>query len=306
MTGFFTARWPALGTSASVAVSEAHALRPARLAVEKELAAIDLSCSRFRDDSDLSHLNAMAGRPVPVGPALFEAIVVALRAAELTDGAVDPTIGEALVLTGYDRSFSMGLQEPAHPLSARRVPGWRGVSLHRVGRRVTIPRGVRLDLGATAKALAADRAAAAAAEAADGSGVLVNLGGDIAVAGSAPSGGWPVRVADDHQAPADAPGQSLTIRSGGLATSSTTVRRWGRASHHIIDPQTGRPAESRWRTVSVAAGTCVDANTASTAALVRGDDAPEWLEAHGMPARLVDRDGEVLTVASWPEELVAA
>jgi thiamine biosynthesis lipoprotein len=306
VTGFPTARWPALGTTAGVAVCEAHALRPARLAVEMELAAIDLSCSRFRDDSDLSHLNARAGRPVPVGPLLFEAIVVALRAAELTDGAVDPTIGGALILAGYDRDFSRGLQEPAHPLSVRRVPGWRGVSVDRAPRRVTIPRGVRLDLGATAKALAADRAAAAAAEAAGGSGVLVNLGGDIAVAGSAPSGGWPVRVADDHQAPAGAPGQSLTIRSGGLATSSTTVRRWGRAGHHIIDPRTGRPAESRWRTVSVAAGTCVDANTASTAALVRGDDAPEWLEAHGMPARLVARDGEVLTVASWPEELVAA
>jgi thiamine biosynthesis lipoprotein len=136
--------------------------------------------------------------------------------------------------------------------------------------------------------------------------VLVNLGGDIAVAGRPPPAGWTVRVADDHQAPADAPGQSLTIHSGGLATSSTTVRRWGRSSHHIIDPRTGRPAESRWRTVSVAAGNCVDANTASTAAIVKGDDAPAWLGARGMPARLVDRDGGVLTVAGWPEELVAA
>jgi FAD:protein FMN transferase len=115
-----------------------------------------------------------------------------------------------------------------------------------------------------------------------------------------------MRVTDDHRATIDAPGQSLTVLSGGLATSSTTVRRWGRASHHIIDPQTGRPAESRWRTVSVAAGSCVDANTASTAAIVRGDDAPAWLEARRMPARLVDRNGEVLTVAGWPEELVAA
>lgn len=306
MTEFSTARWPALGTTASVVVCEAHALRHARVAVEAELAAMDLSCSRFRNDSDLSHLNAMGGRPVPVGPLLFEAIVVALRAAELTAGAVDPTIGEALLLAGYDRDFSSGLVERARPLSARRVRGWRAVSVDHARRRVTLPRGVQLDLGATAKALAADRAATAAAEAADGGGVLVNLGGDIAVAGPPPPGGWPVRVTDDHGAPPDAPGQSLTIRSGGLATSSTTVRRWGRASHHIIDPRTGRPAASRWRTVSVAAASCVDANTASTAAIVRGDDAPAWLEAHGLPARLVDRDGEVLTVANWPEKLIAA
>lgn len=304
MTAFSTARWPALGTTASVTVCEAPALTAARAAVEEELAAIDRSCSRFRDDSDLTRLNAMAGRPVPVGPLLLEAILAALRAAELTDGAVDPTIGEALILAGYDRDFSVGLKQPAHPLSARRVPGWWAVSVDHALRRVTTSRDVRLDLGATAKALAADRAAAAAA--AGGSGVLVNLGGDIAVAGSPPLNGWPVRVADDHQAPPDAPGQWLTIRSGGLATSSTTVRRWGLASHHIIDPRTGRPAASRWRTVSVAAASCVDANTASTAAIVRGDDAPAWLEAHGLPARLVDRNGEVLTVASWPEELIAA
>lgn len=301
-----TVRWPALGTTVGVAVCEDAALGDARVAVEAELAAIDLSCSRFRDDSGLTRLNTMAGRPVPVGPLLLEAIVVALRAAELTEGAVDPTIGEALLLAGYDQDFSVGMREPALRLSARRVPGWQAVSVDLALRRVTIPRGVRLDLGATAKALAADRAAAAAAAATGGSGVLVNLGGDIAVAGSAPSGGWPVRVAEDHRAPADAPGQSLTIRSGALATSSTTVRRWGRTSHHIIDPQTGRPAESRWRTVSVAAGNCVDANTASTAAIVQGEGAPEWLQARGMPARLVDRHGKVLTVASWPEELVAA
>jgi thiamine biosynthesis lipoprotein len=300
------ARWEALGTTVSVAVSEARALGGARAAVESELTAIDLSCSRFRDDSELSRLNAMAGRPVPVGPLLIEAVLVALRAAELTDGAVDPTIGQALLLAGYDRDFAAGLREHVPRVLARRVPGWRGVSVDRALRRVTIPRGVRLDLGATAKALAADRAAAAAAEATGGVGVLVNLGGDIAVAGSAPSGGWPVQVADDHRAPAGAPGQSLTIHSGALATSSTTVRRWGRTSHHIIDPQTGRPAESRWRTVSVAAGSCVDANTASTAAIVQGDDAPAWLEARGLPARLVDHHGDVLPVASWPEELVAA
>jgi thiamine biosynthesis lipoprotein len=300
-----TAVWPALGTTASVVVADADALAAARAAVTAELAAIDAACSRFRDDSELTRLNAAAGRPVPVSPLLLEAVEVALRAAALTGGAVDPTVGEALVLAGYDRDFALGLEEPVRPLRARRVRGWRTIAVDRIRGRVTVPSGVRLDLGATAKALAADRAAAAAARA-GGCGALVNLGGDIAVAGEPPPGGWSVRVADDHRATPDAPGQTLTIGSGGLATSSTTVRRWGRAGHHIIDPRTSRPADSRWRTVSVAAATCVDANTAATAAIVRDGDAPAWLEAVTLPARLVDRDDRVLAVAGWPAERVAA
>jgi FAD:protein FMN transferase len=173
-------------------------------------------------------------------------------------------------------------------------------------RAVRLPRGVRLDLGATAKALGADRAAVAAASGGPGVGLLVNLGGDIATAGPAPSGGWRVRVADDHRAAADAPSQTIAIRSGGLATSSTTVRRWGAGAHHIIDPRTGLPAVSRWRTVSVAAATCVDANIASTAAVVLGDDAPDWLSERALPARLVEHEGGVRSTAGWPLELVAA
>jgi thiamine biosynthesis lipoprotein len=295
-----TARWPALGTTASVVVTDPGALAAARAAVEAELAAIDLACSRFRADSGLSRLNAGAGRPVRVDALLLEAIEVALRAAALTGGIVDPTIGRALILAGYDRDFA-ALAPARTRIRAVRVEGWRVVEVDRGRSEVRVPRGVSLDLGATAKALAADRAAAAAAP-----GVLVNLGGDIAVAGPAPQGGWPVRVADHHLAPADAPAQIVALSCGGLATSSTTVRRWGPSAHHIIDPRTGRPAESRWRTVSVAAASCVDANVASTAAIVIGHEAPGWLEARRLPARLVAHDGEVVTVAGWPQELVAA
>jgi FAD:protein FMN transferase len=299
-----TARWPALGTTASVVVSDRLELAAARAAVEAELAAIDLACSRFRPDSDLSRVNAGAGRPVRVGALLLDALDVALRAAALTGGIVDPTIGRALILAGYDRDFATMAHARAR-LVATRVEGWQTVSVDRVRREVHVPRGVILDLGATAKALAADRAAATAS-AASGAGVLVNLGGDIAVAGPAPSGGWTVRVADDHRAPAGAPGQTLAIGSGGLATSSTTARRWGKDAHHLIDPRTGLPAESPWRTVTVAAATCVDANIASTAAIVLGHAAQDWLEARGLPARLVDHEGETLALAGWPRELAAA
>jgi thiamine biosynthesis lipoprotein len=176
-------------------------------------------------------------------------------------------------------------------------------------RRVRLPIGVQLDLGATAKALAADRAAALALVAGDAEGALVNLGGDISTAGVAPAGGWLVRVTDRQDAPPGAPGQVVTMSSGGLATSSVTARRWrrrGGMAHHILDPRSGRPAVEHWRTVSVAAATCVDANIASTAAIVLGDRAVPWLEAARMPARLVCADGRPELVCGWPAETAVA
>jgi thiamine biosynthesis lipoprotein len=236
-----------------------------------------------------------------------EAIAVALRAAQLTDGDVDPTVGAAMAALGYDRDFA---QVPrtgpaAAPVTVRTVPGWRKVHLE--DRRLRLPAGVRLDLGATAKAWAADRAAARIAER-FGCGVLVSLGGDIAVAGPAPHDGWRIRVQDVTGSPDDPPDGPYTliaIRDGGLATSSTTARRWQRGGdvlHHILDPRTSRPAESVWRTVSVAAGSCADANAASTAAVIRGRRALGWLAGLGLPSRLVDTTGVVFAVAGWPEE----
>ena len=299
------ATWSALGTTASLWLSDSAALSRARRIVEDELAAIDLACSRFRHDSELSRVNAAGGARVAVSPLMLEAVTVALRAAELTDGIVDPTVGEALILAGYDRDFAELDGEPP-VLVGRRVPGWTQVSLDRARRTLRVPHGTLLDLGATAKALAADRAAAAVAAELPGLGVLVNLGGDLATGGPAPAGGWLVRIADDHNAPADEPGPVVAIGSGALATSSTTVRRWGKTAHHLIDPRTGLPAVSPWRTVSVAAASCVDANTASTAAIVLDYDAPKWLAERKLPARLVDHDGRVTAVAGWPAEAVAA
>ena len=301
------AAWPALGSTAAIRVSDAAALDAAREVVEAELAAIDLACSRFRDDSELIALNALAGRPVRVSPLLLEAVQAAVWAARASDGDVDLTIGRALALAGYDRDFGE-LVPSGTPLRATAVTGWRAIVVDREASTVRVPRGVEIDLGATAKALAADRAARAAAER-TGGGVLVNLGGDIAVAGPPPAGGWLVRVCEDHRSTSDAEGQTVAILDGGLATSSTTVRRWRRGgdeAHHIIDPGSGLPAAEVWRTVSVAAATCVDANTASTAAIVRGHPASAWLEAAGLPARLVAADGSVVTTAGWPAEALAA
>jgi thiamine biosynthesis lipoprotein len=177
-------------------------------------------------------------------------------------------------------------------------------------RQVRVPAGVVLDLGATAKALAADRAAATIA-AELGCGVLVNLGGDIRVAGPPPAEGWRIGIADDAGFDAGPPTghrHAVLICTGGLATSGTTVRSWRRGGarlHHIVAPATGLPARSCWRAVSVAAATCVDANTASTAAILRGERAVTWLAGLGLPARLVRHGGEAVTVAGWPPDAPA-
>jgi thiamine biosynthesis lipoprotein ApbE len=306
------ASWQALGTSVVVRVCDPRALPAACARVARELAAIDAACSRFRADSELTRLNAHAGRAMTVSPLLLEALEVALRAAECSDGDVDPTVGRALELAGYDRDWQLleapaGQPELATTITARIRSGWRAISLDCESASVRLPAGVKLDLGASAKAWAADRAAAAAVLAAD-CGVLVSLGGDIATAGSAPDGGWRIRVTDDHRSDPSAPGQTISICSGGLATSSTTVRRWrhgGHTMHHIIDPDTGAPVRETWRTVSVAAATCADANTAATASLIRAAAAPVWLQELGLPGRLVDRAGNVMTAAGWPADLDA-
>lgn len=301
------ASFPALGSTAVVVVTERDALDDAVASVRTTVDAFDRACSRFREDSELSALNRAAGRTVAAGPLLVEAVAAAVRAAELTDGDVDPALGGALVALGYDRDFALGLDgrgsAAAPAVTFATVPGWRTIRVDVRAGTIGLGFGVTLDLGATAKALASDHAAAAAAETV-GCGALVSLGGDIATAGEAPGEGWRIRVTDDHRSGLDAPGQWVTIRSGGLATSSTTTRRWrsgGADVHHLLDPESGRPAGGYWRTVSVAAASCLDANIATTASIVRGRRAASWLSELALPARLVNGVGRVLHLAGWPE-----
>ncbi len=292
----------ALGTTARVVTHRGDPDRALEL-VAAELELVEQACSRFRGDSDLTRVNESPGRPVRVDRRLVQAVEVAIRAARVTDGRVDPTIGNALCLLGYDDDFAAIAEgRPARAVRARPVPGWQCIVVDRVRSTIRLPAGVRIDLGATAKAAAADQAARLVHETLGG-GVLVSLGGDVSVAGAAPDGGWPVRITDDHTAPPDSPGETVSIVSGGLATSSVTVRRWAQGDeprHHLLDPATGLPVDGPYRTVSVAAGTCVDANIATTAALVLGAGAPDWLAVRGLPARLTRHDGNVESVGRWP------
>jgi thiamine biosynthesis lipoprotein len=294
----------ALGGSVRVIVTRPERLGAAKAAVDRCLRDIDMAASRFREDSELSRLNAAPETEVRVSALLAKAIGEALRGARLTAGAVDPTVGQAVKLSGYDADFA-NVPADGLPLElvVRRVPGWQAVQFDSRLRSVRLPRRVELDLGATAKALASDLSAAAALEAAGAGGVLVSLGGDIAVTGEPPAGGWIIQVSEDSGAPPALGEETVAITAGGLATSSTTVRRWTRGGvvlHHIIDPATGLPASGPWRTATVVAANCVDANIASTAAIVMGASAVAWLEAAGLPGRLVDRAGAVHRTAGWP------
>ena len=300
-------------TTATLVVTDPDMLEPAAAELRNLLAQVDATCSRFRSDSEISRILARPGRPAPLSPMLNAVLAQTLRAAAATGYLVDPTVAAAVIAAGYDRDIAAvfdralaGGRADAGTGPAGAAPGaWR-LDHDPVAGRLTVPAGIGIDLGATAKAFAADEAAARISDRLGG-GVLVGLGGDVAVAGRAPDGGWRIAVADDHRA-RGAEHQTVSINSGGLATSSTTTRRWPTATgwrHHIIDPRTGRNPDPWWRTVSVAAAACLDANAAATAAIVMGDTAPGWLAGQGLPALLVGVDGSAHPVGGWPDPKAA-
>ncbi len=303
--------WRALGTYVFLATRPGEPLGEARRIAERVLDGVDRACSRFRDDSDLSRANARAGDWVEVDPLLVAAVRVAVEAAAATGGLVDPCLGRTLAELGYDADLGVvelrpptaGVSEPPAP----RFGAWEEVGVSDAA--VRVPRGCALDLGATAKAWASDLVAAEVVDRLGGD-VVVSLGGDVRLhrsgATSAGERGWPVAVTER---PGDDDAEVVVLDGGGLATSSTTVRRWsayGTVRHHLLDPRTALPVPGPWRTVTATGPTCVAANTASTAALVLGDEAVPWLTAKSVAARLVATDGTVTTVGGWPATRAAA
>jgi thiamine biosynthesis lipoprotein ApbE len=300
--------WTALGASVQLVVTQPSRLERARAMLEAELTAIDATCNRLRAGSEVAALDDRIADPVQVSPLLADAIAAALRTARLTDGDLDPTVGDAFADAGQPDGGPQDGVQPEHASSLAAflnpAPGWQQVRLDASTGWLWLPAGIRLDLGATVKAWAADRCAARLAGTLR-CGVLVGLGGDIAVAGQVPAGGWRIRVQDVTGHPEEPPRGPFTvvaIRDGGLATSSTAARRWRGTdvAAYVLDPRTGAPAAPFWRTVSVAAATCAFASAASTAAMIRGRRARDWLSGLRLPARLVALDGRVHTVAGWP------
>jgi thiamine biosynthesis lipoprotein len=304
-----SAAFEAIGTHHQLVVTRPEALAEAIIIARAHLADLDLAASRFRPDSEVSALARLASdRPATalVSPVLADALQAALRAAALTEGLVDPTVGAAVIASGYDADLAvvrartgMAAGRPAiHPPPAV-VQGWRSLRLELGTRRLHVARGTVIDLGASAKAHSADTIAAALAARLPG-GFLVNLGGDVAVSGELPPDGWQIGVEGTH---GDLR-QVVTSRGQALATSSTGKRSWstdGERRHHIVDPRTGRTAPVVWEQVTCAATDALEANAASTAAVVLGLAAPAWLEARGIPARLDPADrSPVVTTPGWP------
>lgn len=297
--------WNVWTTSARVVATDPSVIESACEIVRSVLSDVDGAANRFQPESEVSRIAAERCPSVTVSSTLAELIRAALAAAVATDGNVDPTMGTNLALLGYDRDLD-GTSEgdadrnPNAPTAvgvALRRPDWRDVALH--GDCLTMPAGILLDLGATAKAWAADRAAERVA-AELGCGVMVSLGGDLRVAGPAPDRGWEVLVQDG----ADQPSSSVHLAGAqAIATSSTLHRAWrsgGRRLHHILDPATCRPATVAWRSASVAADTCVRANTYSTACIVRGVDALSMMDRAGLAVRFIDLAGNDIRRGGWP------
>jgi thiamine biosynthesis lipoprotein len=263
----------AMGTEIELLVDADHAERSLD-AAELEFHRLEALLSRFRDDSELSRLNRDGS--IEPGRDLARVVELALEARDRTSGRFDPTVHNALVAAGYDRSFE---QLPAEGETTPPPPAARGVWL-RSGR-IELEPGVQIDLGGIGKGYAAERAAELLALAGP---CLVNAGGDIAIRG----GSWPVGV--EHI--------TLQLDSGGLATSGRDRRRWqrgGRELHHLIDPATGEPSETDLLRVTVVAGDAVDAEVAAKSLFLAGSKrAAAEANAAGMPAVLVTEDGRTL------------
>ncbi len=297
------AAFDAIGTHHQLIVTRPEALGAAIVMARTHLADLDLAASRFRPDSEvraLARLAADQDAAALVSSVLADSLRAALRAAALTEGLVDPSVGGAVIASGYDADIDEVRGRDAAPAVPVAVPGWRSLVLDAAARRLRVPQGTVIDLGASAKAHAADTIAAALAEQLPG-GFLVNLGGDIAVSGELPPDGWQIGVEGTH---GDVR-QVVTSRGQAFATSSTGRRAWtqaGEPRHHIVDPRTGRTAPVVWEQVTCAATKALEANAASTAAVVLGVEAPAWLEARGIPARLDPAGGgHIVTTTGWPK-----
>lgn len=302
-TGVAAGEFEAIGTTNVVLCTRPDALAQALDTARWHLRLVDSAVSRFRPDSEVTLLAARAQHgPASafVSPTFADYLAAALFAARLTGGLVDPTVGAALAATGYDVDLgAVRARGVFRQTAVRPVPRWTSVHLDLSGRRVSVAPHTLLDLGATAKAHAADTIATRLADTLPG-GFLVNLGGDIAVAGDLPAAGWAIGIEG-----ADGRSRQTILSTGqAVATSSTRARVWQTDDgprHHIIDPRTGRTGPTTWAQVSCAAASALEANAASTAAIVLGPDAPGWLEENGIPARLEALDGSVTVTAGWPD-----
>ena len=291
--------WSLWSTTMRLVTSDPHALASAKRLIDAELAHVEMAVGRLRADSEVGRLQT--GRPTRISPTLTSILAAALGAARVTAGAVNPTLDGTLeAIEG--RAVSAGASREGRSTDpAVTTRRWQDVDLDEDARRVTVPHGVLLDLGPTARAWAADRSAQVVADRLE-VGVLVGLGGDLATAGpvgGAGVGRWEVLVQDQP----DDPAAIVAITTGlAMATSSTASRPWRADGRDLLDPDTGMAVSRGWRSATVVAPDCVTAHTWSAAALAAGARAGETLGRLPYPARLVGRDRSTILLGGWPQD----
>ncbi len=271
-------------------------------ALPAQFDALEDQLSRFRPHSELMQLNARAGEWVAVSRELFENIANAKQAARLTDGLYNPLVLPAMIANGYDRSFELiGSAVTTHQAD---IGDWHDIGLRRAAREVFVPAGTAVDLGGIAKGWTAGLIADQLAEF---GACSLSIGGDIAVRG-APAGqaGWSVAIADPVNGGTL---EAFALRDTHVVTSGTDYRRWqtsdGQDRHHIIDPRTGRPAESDVVSVSIIHPDAPTAEAYAKAVLMLGSQAGlAWLNQQwGAAGIVICGDGAVLATSNWPRLL---
>jgi thiamine biosynthesis lipoprotein len=298
-TSFASKRFRALGTEVLVYSPAAGLLEGE---VERLVEHYEARFSRFRVDSELSQLSALAGRDVTVSAELFEVLSMALTYWRETAGVFDPLILTELETAGYDRTFSAvpRSREDMPCLGRSFRPVFGSVALDEADRRVRLPAGARLDLGGIAKGWIVDQLSSVLSP--HGS-YLIDVGGDMAARGAGTDGGpgWLIAIADPLRLEQDV--CWLRLLDEAIATSTTMRRRWnrgGRWLHHIIDPRTGAPAASDLVQATVLAPTAAAADVFAKTALILGSEAGlHWLTEHALPALLVTDRGEVVRSPGW-------
>jgi thiamine biosynthesis lipoprotein len=293
------------GLTGTLATEHDHQMEFAHERLWYWIKEFDDSCNRFRVDSELSWVNERAGETLAIGATLERAIAGALLASDATGGLCDPTVLPAVLALGYDVDYDALIQRDITTLAAPVKPlGASAIDLNRRSHTLTLAKGCQLDLGASAKALVADLVAD---DVASTGGVIVEMGGDVAVRGRGPEGPWAIGVSDSlNVTGAEA---RVAIEHGGIATSSTTTRTWhagGQLVNHIVDPRTGSFAVGPYATATVSARSALLANAFATAALLWGEDATYHVAQAGWSARLVRGDGTIDFVGGWPLEALAS
>jgi thiamine biosynthesis lipoprotein len=294
-TGTTAAAWRAMSTRASVQLvggTEAD-LVDARLLLDD----LERRWTRFRDDSELSSLNAAGGRRTVVSALTARLVDEAVRWWEATGGRFDPTVLPALEDAGYVRTFEAG---PGPVGTGREVPGCAGIEVDLATGAVRAPAGVALDLGGIGKGAAVDALVDHLQPVAIGG--VVDLGGDLRAWGTPTEGdGWPIAVEDVRDGSRAA---LLWLTSGAVATSTSLRRRWAdghRNAHHLIDPRTGRPADGDLVAVTVVAGRATGADVLAKAALVSGsvEAATDLLVQHQVAGLLLREAGAPVRVGPF-------